>query len=136
MRRESVGIGSQRPARAPRRRRTLIGTSHRPKLKVLVSECGMQRRQLEWRRTSRMPTHDSAILTSKLSCAHFRALCASFAARSARFCCRWIWTIRATLFTLSAPISVGSFQYIIRMYIRIQASLMLAQHLKRLLRLT
>ena len=48
-------------------------------------------------RTSRSPIHDSARFTSKLSCAHFRALCASFAARSDRFCCRCICTMSATL---------------------------------------
>jgi hypothetical protein len=44
-----------------------------------------------------MPTHDSAMLTSKLSWAHLRARWASLEARSARFCWRWICTMSATL---------------------------------------
>lgn len=77
------------------------GISRRPKL-MLVSfptaigyMAGMGTSGL---RTSRMPTQLSAMLTSRLSCAHFRARCASLAARSVRFCWRWIWTISATLF--------------------------------------
>src|SRR4051812_18912901 len=88
-----------------------------------------------------MPTHDSAILTRRLSCAHFRARWASLAARSARFCCRWIWTIRATLYFHVSMAwylhmhSVSSIGLSKGVNIRIQAPLVLTQKLQRGLRL-
>ena len=48
--------------------------------------------------TMRRPTQDSAMLTRRLSWAHFRADWTSLRARSVRFCWRWIWTMRAMLY--------------------------------------
>ena len=63
-----------------------------------ATESVPEERPEDRRRTTRMPTHDSAILTNRLSCAHFLAAETSLRARSVRFCCRCIWVIRAILF--------------------------------------
>jgi len=98
VRRANVVTVIARSGRALRRRRMPIGTSHRPVYNQYRPIC-----MCIWRGrcTSRIPTHDSAMLTRRLSCAHFRARWASLAARSARFCCKWICTISATLWHVS-----------------------------------
>jgi hypothetical protein len=94
VRQESVGIGIGRFVRVLRRRRMRIGISRRPVGTLLAFVVRKGRRDVV---TSRMPTQDSAMLTRRLSCAHLRARWASLVARSARFCWRWICTMRATL---------------------------------------
>jgi hypothetical protein len=70
VRRASAGIGIARFARALRRRRTRIGIFRRPGRCLLV---GLLMRWVWEVLTSRMPTQDSAMLTSRLSWAHLRA---------------------------------------------------------------
>lgn len=90
-------------ARVLRRRRMLVGTSHRPGNEVGYKSALFHTRgfvvEIEVR-TSLSPTQDSAKFTRMLSCAHRLAAVTSFSARSLRFCCRWICTIRATASTV------------------------------------
>jgi hypothetical protein len=96
VRRASAVIGIARFVRVLQRRRMRIGISRRPGRRLSVLRVGYNV-ELWGGSTSRMPTHDSAMLTRRLSCAHLRARWASLVARSARFCWRWICTMRATL---------------------------------------
>ena len=84
-----------------RKRRMRIGRNHHPEDEVDQYQEHSQTQAVlpeNGERTTRMPTHDSAMLTSRLSWAHFLAAETSFRAKSVRFCCRCIWVIKAMLF--------------------------------------
>lgn len=70
VRRGSVGRWIESSWLALRRRRMQIGTSRRPECDINGKPNSNGR---TGEHTSRMPTQLSAMLTSRLSCAHFRA---------------------------------------------------------------
>lgn len=77
--------------RVPRKRRMLVGTSHRPRIKAENKSALLPTHGIVVEievRTSLSPTQDSARFTRMLSCAHRLAAVTSFNARSLRFCCR------------------------------------------------